>query len=104
MTGNPEGILPRLETIDVELSAESRPLPAFERALLPQPRDFRLLTSPPWVRGLGKLTMEIGTLGWKFPTPLEPKDAGGRREEERKEGRCPVDPESLIPHPSSLPG
>src|SRR5438876_1125113 len=70
MAVDPEELLPT-ETIDLELSAESRALPAFERPLLPQFRDFRLLTSPPWVRTLGKLTMEVGTQGWKFPTPPE---------------------------------
>ena len=59
----------QIDAIDLELSAAPCPLPAFERSLLPQIRDFRLLTSPPWVRTLGKLTMEVATQGWKFPTP-----------------------------------
>lgn len=36
-----------------------------------QVREARLLTEQPWTRGLGKLTMEVATEGWKFPAPLE---------------------------------
>src|SRR5262245_24641618 len=53
-------------------------LPAFERLLLPQVREFRLLTGSPWARSLGKITLEVSTQGWKFPTPPELLPAGER--------------------------
>ena len=34
-------------------------------------REARLLNDPPWVRTLGKLTLEVTTEGWRFPTPPE---------------------------------
>src|SRR3954447_18607413 len=46
-------------------------LPAFERPLQLVVREVPLLTRAPWVRPLGKLTMEVTTQGWRFPTPGE---------------------------------
>lgn len=34
-------------------------------------REVPLLARTPWVRTLGKLTMEVTTHGWRFPTPME---------------------------------
>ncbi len=53
-------------------AVEVRLLPAFERPLQPGIREIALLTRTPWVRGLGKLTPEITTQGWRFPLPGEP--------------------------------
>src|SRR5262245_54652819 len=50
---------------------EARSLPAFERPLQPGARDVPLLTKVPWVRTLGKLTLELRTQGWRFPAPGE---------------------------------
>jgi SNF2 family DNA or RNA helicase len=60
------------ESLSLDLAVESTVFPAFEKPLVTQARDVRLLTSPPWVRSLGKLTLEVSTQGWKFPTPPEP--------------------------------
>src|SRR4051812_38572469 len=60
--------------VDLALPFDVCSLPAFDRALLPQVRDVRLLTSPPWVRSLGKLALEVSTQGWKFPTPPQPAE------------------------------
>jgi SNF2 family DNA or RNA helicase len=40
-------------------------------------REARLLNDSPWVRSLGKLTLEVTTEGWRFPTPpdIEPRAA-----------------------------
>ena len=48
----------------------------------PTVREAPLLNSPPWVRSLGKLVMDVTTQGWKFPVPPElvqtaPKPADG---------------------------
>src|SRR5262245_13679386 len=61
-----------IQTVDLELSAEARSMTGFERSLLPQVREVRLLGGSPWVRSLGKLALEVATQGWKFPTPPEP--------------------------------
>ncbi len=67
------------ESSDESAASETQPLvvescifSAFEKSLAPQARDVRLLASPPWVRSLGKLSLEVSTQGWKFPTPPEP--------------------------------
>ena len=60
-----------IQEIDLGVPLEVRALPAMERPLQVQVRESRLLTSPPWVRSLGKLTLEVTTQGWRFPTPPE---------------------------------
>src|SRR6266852_373749 len=67
-----DAVVAEVERIDLDLPLDVRSFAAFDRSLLPQVRDLRLLTSPPWVRSLGKLALEVTTLGWKFPTPPEP--------------------------------
>jgi SNF2 family DNA or RNA helicase len=62
---------PCCDRVDLALPIEVRTLPAFERPLQPTVREIGLLTRPPWVRSLGKLTMEVRTQGWRFPTPSE---------------------------------
>ena len=59
---------PEVVDIDLALPAEARTLPRFE-ALAVHVREAKLLTERPWARGLGKLTMEVTTEGWKFPAP-----------------------------------
>lgn len=41
------------------------------RSLEVSVKQANLLTTPPWVRSLGKLTLEISTQGWRFPAPGE---------------------------------
>lgn len=72
MTADTEELLVQTESLDLNLVAEGRTLAGFEKALLPQVRELRLLNSPPWVRHLGKLALEVSTQGWKFPMPPEP--------------------------------
>src|SRR6516165_8004028 len=49
-----------------------RSLPAFERSLQASARQIALLDTLPWVRTLGKLTIEVSTQGWRFPSPEDP--------------------------------
>jgi hypothetical protein len=35
-------------------------------------REVKLMMNPPWIRSLGKLSLEISTQGWRFPTPIDP--------------------------------
>ena len=58
-----------IQAIDLALPLEVKVLPAMERPL--QVREPRLLNSAPWVRSLGKLTLDVSTQGWRFPTPPE---------------------------------
>ena len=61
--------VPRNEAIVLNFPLEVRAHPRFERPLQASVRSAPLLTSPPWVRSLGKLPMEVSTQGWRFPTP-----------------------------------
>jgi SNF2 family DNA or RNA helicase len=71
---------PAADAVALTLPVDVRTHPRFERPLQVSVRSAPLLTSPPWVRSLGKPGMEVTTQGWRFPTPPEPLTASGRRE------------------------
>src|SRR2546423_5384390 len=85
-----EELVIETEAVSIDLAVESSIFPAFEKPLVPQARDVRLLASPPWVRSLGKLTLEVSTQGWRFPTPPEPST------EERPTLRIAPEPEEPV--------
>src|SRR5262249_59729868 len=60
---------PQIDRIDLTLPMEVIPHPRFERPLQVTAREAALLRQAPWVRSLGKLTLEVSTQGWRFPTP-----------------------------------
>lgn len=65
-----------LPTVDVRavspgLVADVRTLSAFERTPLVTVRETPLLTRAPWVRSVGKWTIDLTTQGWRFPAPGE---------------------------------
>jgi SNF2 family DNA or RNA helicase len=60
---------PDVCTVDLDFPFEVRPHPRFERPLQVQVREARLLHERPWVRSLGKLTLDVSTQGWRFPIP-----------------------------------
>ncbi|HYT91336.1 MAG TPA: DEAD/DEAH box helicase [Gemmataceae bacterium] len=60
-----------VQTIALGLSIDTRPHPRFEQSLQVTVRQAPLLTKAPWTRSLGKLTMEVGTHGWRFPSPID---------------------------------
>jgi SNF2 family DNA or RNA helicase len=60
---------PTIETIPLHPAVAIRSLPAFERPLQATVREAGLLKTTPWVRTLGKLTIEVSTQGWRFPSP-----------------------------------
>jgi SNF2 family DNA or RNA helicase len=60
-----------VQSIELELPVEVRTLPHFDRPLPVNVREARLLGDSPWVRSLGKLTLEVTTEGWRFPTPAD---------------------------------
>jgi SNF2 family DNA or RNA helicase len=60
---------PEVEAIDLALTVDAVLHPRFERPLHAGVREARLLTTAPWVRSLGRLPIEVATVGWKFPVP-----------------------------------
>jgi SNF2 family DNA or RNA helicase len=75
------------QAIDLLRAPEVVAYPAFERPPRFTLREARLLNDAPWVRGLGKLTMEVATEGWRFPTPPEesPPDKEPRRHGDKEQ-------------------
>ena len=76
-----------IEALDLSPSFEVETLPPFERPLNTTVREIPLLARAPWVRTLGKLSMEVSTQGWRFPTPgeLAPQQEARPKGPERKE-------------------
>lgn len=66
----PEPLLEIME-LPVTLTVETRTPPAFAKPLQTGVKPVALLNTVPWVRPLGKLTMEVSTQGWRFPAPGE---------------------------------
>jgi SNF2 family DNA or RNA helicase len=70
---------PGVSAVDVGLAAPTVGDGRFGRPLQVGVREARLLNTAPWVRSLGKLPMEVGTVGWKFPAPpTDPQPIGPR--------------------------
>jgi SNF2 family DNA or RNA helicase len=57
-----------VQDIDLSLNVEVG-VPRCDRPLQVGVREARLLGSAPWVRALGKTSMEVATEGWRFPAP-----------------------------------
>ncbi len=101
-------ISPSTEAFGLNFSIDVRSHPRFDRPLLASARSAPLLTSPPWVRSLGKLAMEISTQGWRFPTPADQVatavDAEAKREAlepEPDDAEAPLRPRRTSVKPSS---
>ena len=60
-------------------------------------REARLLADAPWVRSLGKLSMEVTTEGWRFPAPPEANPAVPKPRLYEPEARPEVAPERPRP-------
>ncbi len=58
---------PEVIDLDAALSCEARGLPKFDKGFRLSVREAKLLQDPPWIRSLGKLSMEVQTDGWRFP-------------------------------------
>jgi SNF2 family DNA or RNA helicase len=69
-----------VNAVDLGLRLEALAHPRFERPLEASVREARLLNTPPAVRALGKLALDITTFGWRFPVPpAEMAPAAGPR-------------------------
>ena len=75
--------------------------PKFAPLTASAPKDVRLLSTTPWVRGLGKFDLSVTTEGWKFPAPpVELKPSKATEETEQKPAEPikldePIDPKKL---------
>jgi SNF2 family DNA or RNA helicase len=81
-------LAPEVIGIDLTFPLEVRAHPRFERPLEVSVRRATLLSSPPWVRSLGQVAVDVTTQGWRFPTPLERQgDKETRRQGDKEKGR-----------------
>jgi SNF2 family DNA or RNA helicase len=65
-------LVPGVQSIGLDFNVDAVSLPRFEKPLQVSVQQARLLGSFPGVRTLGKLSMEVMTVGWRFPAPVEP--------------------------------
>jgi SNF2 family DNA or RNA helicase len=103
----PEPAEPLIEVADVVLTLgiEAVVHPRFERPLQAGVREARLLNESPWVRSLGRLTMDVTTQGWRFPTPTDappPKEEKKPRlvREEKPDDEPPSETRTRLRPPS----
>jgi SNF2 family DNA or RNA helicase len=97
-------LLPDVTEVPLLPPVEARTLPRFERPLQVSVREARLLTQAPWVRSLGRLTMDVSTQGWRFPTPgevLAPPPPRLARPEEEPEPGLTIEPEPAEARPKT---
>ena len=77
-----------------------RTIPAFDRPIQSTVREVPLVNQPPWVRTLGKLTVDVSTQGWRFPSPneplppVEPKEAVDQAKPPTEQAKTRVKPPS----------
>jgi SNF2 family DNA or RNA helicase len=76
MDGKPVEDAPETHKLDLFLAADAVPYSSFDRPLQAGVREARLLGTPPWVRSLGRLTMDVKTEGWRFPAPPRETEVG----------------------------
>jgi SNF2 family DNA or RNA helicase len=97
-------VLPEVTEVPLLPPVEARPLPRFERPLQVSAREARLLTQAPWVRPRGRLTMEVSTQGWRFPSPgdvLAPPRPRLADPEEEREPEPPAEEAATEPRPKT---
>jgi SNF2 family DNA or RNA helicase len=86
--------------IAIDLPLEVKLHPRFERPLQASVREARLLNERPWVRSLGKLTLDVSTEGWKFPAPAtepQPGTAKPRLFQSEPQPAPPAEPSPFLP-------
>src|SRR5262249_56538977 len=60
---------PVVHPLDLQIDVDAAVHLRFDRTLQTAVREARLLGTPPWVRSLGRMTMDVKTEGWRFLTP-----------------------------------
>jgi SNF2 family DNA or RNA helicase len=88
--------IPPVETFGLDFPLEVHAHPRFEQPLQASVRSAPLLTSPPWVRSLGKTAIEVSTQGWRFPTPVD-RAEGQRGRGAEDQGNFSSSPLPLFP-------
>jgi SNF2 family DNA or RNA helicase len=61
---------PSTHAIDLAMPVAIESLPGLDRPLAVGVREIALLSKAPWVRSLGKLSLEVTTQGWRLPPPV----------------------------------
>lgn len=87
---------------DLAVPVEARLLPRFERPLPVNVREARLLNDSPWIRSLGKLTLEVTTEGWRFPTPADTPPPAAKPRPARPEAPAAAEPPPEKLEPGAL--
>lgn len=87
---------------DVNPTIGIRSIPAFERPLQSTVREVPLVNQPPWVRTLGKLTVDVTTQGWRFPSPNEPLAPTQPKQETEASAPRPDKPKTRVKPPSDM--
>jgi SNF2 family DNA or RNA helicase len=87
---------PEVHPLDLQIDVDAGVHPRFDRPLQTAVREARLLGTPPWVRSLGRMTMDVKTEGWRFPTP--PRETESTRP---RIFRPPTEKEDLQPSSAS---
>jgi SNF2 family DNA or RNA helicase len=95
---------PEVAEVALALCVEVKAHPRFERPLEASVRQTPLLGSPPWVRSLGKLAMDVTSQGWRFPLPPDqpvqtPSRPGADLSVMRQPAEVPVDPPAVVAPP-----
>src|SRR5262245_29043672 len=70
---------PCVAALDLDFTVQARLLPRFDRPIDVTTRTTTLLTRPPWIRSLGRLSLDVTTQGWRFPDPNELLSLGAKR-------------------------
>ena len=91
-----------IDTIPLVPAMDVRSLPAFARPMQPTVREMSLLKATPWVRSLGKLSIEVTTQGWRFPSPGDPPLGPPNPQPEKKPGPMPPRAKTPIKPPSDM--
>ncbi|MBI2808041.1 MAG: DEAD/DEAH box helicase [Planctomycetes bacterium] len=97
-------LCPAIDCDEISLVASSgvRSLPAFDRPLQITTREVGLLKGLPWVRTLGKLSVEVSTQGWRFPSPDDPLPEAAPRPDKPKNEPAQARAKTRVKPPSDM--
>src|SRR6266436_198644 len=63
---------PQVDSIDLLSPPTTFELESSIHSLTTDSREVKVAMTPPWVRSLGKLGLEVSAQGWRFPVPIDP--------------------------------
>jgi SNF2 family DNA or RNA helicase len=84
---------PTVKQVPLDPPVQVHGHPRFDRPLTASVREAPLLTKAPWVRSLGRLSLDVTTVGWRFPMPGEPVPPRPRLFRPRSESEMPAQAE-----------